>query len=272
MRVLISGLDESACAALFNVNGTGLGASGLGGTGLQAQLQWLAPELFIQRAEGQASDGSAQAVDRWVWLYRAPLALDDQSRAAEPDSGDLDASDRLTRWYRQPRAALALRRTLGPRLLLVNAERVDGAALALELGSTGAVPSSPGPQGGRLPSWLSPDAIGQGLARLFDSALPQYWDLFEDLEAAAWLPRGEPLFRQVLQPASQEAIARLLGQIEQGLLAPGLRARAAEQDAAVARPEAAQQETGAALDVSSSAWTRLARRRPSGLASWSKGS
>jgi predicted nucleic acid-binding Zn-ribbon protein len=263
---MISGLDESTCVAR------------LGGIGCRAELEWLPPEAFIRRAEALAADASAQTTDRWVWLYRAPWALDEPPASAElgpsdlgvgdADTSDRRASDRLTRWYQHQRSALALRRTLGPRMLLVNAERVAGAALALELGLGSGSGLGPGPdldsvgeghaadglngagsaENAQAPAWLSPDSIGQGLARLFDWVLPQYWDLFEDLEAAAWLPRGEPLFRQVLQPVSQEALARLLEQVEQGRAVPALRRRLSEQHAAVASLESAQREVKTALE------------------------
>lgn len=244
MGVLISGLDEAACAALMT------------GAWPQAQLQWLAPEVFLQRAEGLGGGGDDAAVERWVWLYRPPWSIDHRAQPSALESADSSRGDLLGRWYRQQRAALAMRRVLGSRMLLVNAERIQGAELARELGlalpapvpaqaETGADDETDA--SGQL-SWFRREAMGQGLAKLFDWALPHYWDLFEDLEAAAWLPRGEPLFRQVLQPVSQEAMEQLLQLVRRGASAPRLHAHLREQASALASLQGLQRETVDALE------------------------
>jgi len=239
MGVLISGLDESACAAA------------LPGAWPQVRLQWLAPDVFLQRAETFGAATEEETIERWVWLYRAPWSIDQRTALFGVEPADAGQGDLLGRWYRQQRAALAIRRILGSRMLLVNVERIQGAELARELGLTTqadaeSITGDETDSGSQLP-WFRPDTMGQGLAKLFDWALPQYWDLFEDLEAAAWLPQGEPLFRQVLQPVSQEAMEQLLHLTHQGLRAPQLDASLNEQRAALASLQRLQRDTADAL-------------------------
>ncbi len=214
MGVLISGLDKEACAALFAAHWP------------SQQLQWTAPEAFLRQAETLESrwDSTASesgASDPLVWLYQAPWAL----RVPDQPGREHNAvALGLVHWYRQQRAALALRRTLGNRMLLVNADRVRGEELAAHLGLTsgsdrtaGSLGAYAGASAGRRPL---EDPVGQGLAKLFEWSLSHYWDLFEDLEATAWLPAGEPFFRRDLQPVTVEGIEQLLLQLQQGLSAP----------------------------------------------------
>jgi hypothetical protein len=150
---------------------------------------------------------------------------------------------RLAQWFQHQRAALSIRRTLGERVLLVNADRISGTELLAELG----VPAAERAQG--ADAALSVDeSLGSGLAKLFDWSLPQYWDLFEDLEASAWLPNGEPLFRHRLQPESVEGMERFIQTLQQGLRFPGLRAELDHQVRTLAEAQAQRRNLEATLE------------------------
>lgn len=165
MQTFVSGLSEQASF------------TALGGASGSVPLQWLAAGDFIAQALAAAED---EAGGQWLWLYRAPWALLAQG-------GSQPSAEVLAQWQAQQRAVLQLRRHLRQRLVLVNADRVASPLLAERFG----VPSSEG----ALPDEKPNTPLLSTLANLFEQMAPECWELYEALEAAAWLPEGEPEFR-----------------------------------------------------------------------------
>jgi predicted nucleic acid-binding Zn-ribbon protein len=230
MAVVISGLDQGACSAFLGVQFA------------DAAARWAAPESFLQLAESGAGRVEHEA-ERLLWLYHGPWSL-----RAEADAGDTSDAIALglAQWYRHQRAALAMRRSLGARMLLVNADRVEGRAVAAELGLSADA-------AGTIDASLTTaepvaEVLEQGLAKLFEWALPHYWDLFEDLEAAAWLPGGDPLFRQDLRPVTAEGMEDLMRTLQQGLRLPQTRADLADRAQALVAAQARQHAAETALE------------------------
>ena len=189
MQTLLSGLNEQASRACVGAPLDGA-----------FSMDWQPASLFIAEAEMAAYEPARQ----WVWLYRAPWAW-----LAEGDS--VDAAAALQQWQAQQRAVLQLRRHLRQHLILVNVDRVAAQPLAERLG---------------LPCYDEQSAtaaatpMASTLASLFEQMAPECWTLYEALEAAAWLPKGEPDFRsnRVLPP--KEGLGELLELIHAGRQLP----------------------------------------------------
>ncbi len=164
MQTFVSGLSEQASF------------TALGGASGSAPLQWLAAGDFIAEALAAADD---EAGGHWLWLYRAPWALLAQG-------GSQPSAEVIAQWQAQQRAVLQLRRHLRQRLVLVNVDRVASPLLAERFG----VPFIEG----ALPEKTNTPLLST-LANLFEQMAPECWELYEALEAAAWLPEGEPEFR-----------------------------------------------------------------------------
>lgn len=199
MQILLSGLSEQLCLAY-------LGAD----TAVPAQLHWHSADDFIAAAKAVSPKEDERL---WVWLYRAPWEL--LSRAAQGEVAMV-----LAQWQTEQRVVLELRRALGQKLLLVNTDRVSPALLCARLELTGLQPPAlPGPSG------LTP-----AIADLFERMAPQYWDLYEMLEATAWLPEGEPQFRHDLPAPSLDGLLPLLQALQDGLTLPALQTALAQAE------------------------------------------
>lgn len=242
MTVLISGLDEQACMAYLGVV--------RGQDGNHPELRWEDPERFLKRRDESASAAFDQPATL-LWLYRAPWTI---QRQDEPDPAEGAAA--LEQWYRRQRAALSMRRMLGGKMRLVNVDRVAATAIASEL----ALASAPLAEPDQALDPELDDALTQGLAKLFDWALPQYWDLFEDLEAAAWLPRGEPLFRQNLLPGTTEDIEHFTRILTQGLRYPKTRAQLSDSLRALRHAQTQRRENSEQLDQERAALAEVRER------------
>jgi len=164
MQTFVSGLSEQASF------------TALGGASGSAPLQWLTAGDFIAQALAAADD---EAGGQWLWLYRAPWALLAQG-------GSQPSAEVLAQWQAQQRAVLQLRRHLRQRLVLVNVDRVATPLLAERFGVLAE---------GSLPEQKPVAPLLSTLANLFEQMAPECWELYESLEAAAWLPEGEPEFR-----------------------------------------------------------------------------
>ncbi|WP_462401990.1 hypothetical protein [Pseudomonas sp. Marseille-QA0332] len=197
MQILLSGLHEQASRAWAGapVDGT-------------SSLEWQPVSLFIADAETAVGEPGR----RWVWLYRAPWVW-----LAEGSSANAVAA--LQQWQSQQRAVLQLRRSLKDSLVLVNVDRVDAQFLAEYLGIF---------QGIQASSLPARSPLASTLASLFSQAAPECWALYEALEAAAWLPEGEPEFRSSLALPSNEGLDELLQLIHAGRQLPRFRQRADE--------------------------------------------
>lgn len=180
MSTFISGLDEAECRNFVGVECWNRHA-----------FHWCAPEKLAAEANGQPS----------IWLYRAPWSALDQAVG----EGEVDIPGNLARWLEHNRAILNGRNQFDDNLLLINADRVQSADLHARLEGSVAShkpadeqPANPGSPYGNL------------LGQLFAWSAPRYWDVLEALEAASWLPSGEPLFRNNCT-ANQDQLNSLLG-------------------------------------------------------------
>ncbi len=162
--MLVSGLTEMQCRDFVGA-----------GPWAEHGARWCAAEHL-----GAMTSGAEAAGQPVLWLYRAPWAMLDAS-STEPAIGSKQA---LARWLEQNRAVLNMRRRLGDRLLLVNADRVSPQALRARLAKADTPTDAPAP----IPQ---AGVLGQ----LFELSAPRYWDVYEALEAVSWLSAGEPQFR-----------------------------------------------------------------------------
>jgi len=188
MKILLSGLNEQASQASVGIHCDNA-----------CSIEWKSASLFIAEAERFTGKPGR----KWVWLYRAPWAW-----LAEGDSANALAA--LQQWQAEQHAVLQLRRNLRQDLILVNVDRVAavppaecfGLSFHTEQPSTAATP------------------LVLTLANLLEQLAPEYWTLYEALEAAAWLPEGEPEFRsnRVLPP--EEGLGELLELIHAGRQLP----------------------------------------------------
>lgn len=162
MGTLISGLNEAACRTIVGAE------------------VWSSHAFAWCDLETLASDATDQLV---IWLYRAPWAVPSEPAEDAGQGADLDS------WLKQNRSILNLRRQLGDRLSLINVDRVSQAELHGRL--TGTVSQSATNES----SPASQPSFAGLVGKLFDWCSPEFWDVFEALEATAWLPSGEPIFR-----------------------------------------------------------------------------
>lgn len=219
MRVIIAGLEIKAGLAYIG-----------DAFPLQYDVQWHEADEFFAKAEDEV-DGSGQ----WVWLYRAPWAL----------SVSIGANTEVIRkWQNRQRRILQLRRHLRNRLVLVNVDRTDAHALAQRLGM-GTSESSSCDSG---PITVTP--MVAVLGTLFEQIAPDYWTLYEALEAASWLPQGEPEFRSTRAVPLTEGLELLLDTLHAGQQMPQMlqrlqKAETREQQA-IQESEASRQAAMAA--------------------------
>jgi DNA repair exonuclease SbcCD ATPase subunit len=211
--VFISGVSEDAAIAF------------LGQALFQAlNAHWVAPEYSVAHAQ---EEQDAQ----WLWLYQPPW----QWQLNQPAPAQWEA------WVTQHQPALRLRRIEGERLHVVNVARTSAHALAETLGA-----SAPCPESEATPAYL--DALAALCAGMAASspALRHAWEVYETLEATAWLPSGQaPEFRASLDPGEPSLVA-LLGLLNAGIHAP-VREQAHQETqatlAALRQEHAALQET-----------------------------
>jgi len=179
MGILVSGMTETQCRDFV-------------GNELwhRRAIQWIAPAALATAATGHLV----------IWFYRAPWSLD----TGRPGEGAPATREALAHWLEQNRSILNMRRQLGSNLLLVNPARVAPGALRARLDQ-----NEP-PDTSATTSTSSAETVhARLLGQLFERSAPHYWDVFESLEAASWLPSGEPLFRGTAV-ASEEQLFSLL--------------------------------------------------------------
>jgi hypothetical protein len=162
-------------------------------------------EFFTRAQQGEASVEGPDSL--WLWLYQAPWSL----------TGEVSI-DHLNRWTDDQRRVLRLRQKLGKRLLLVNADQPPAARHWVERGIVAAAPKKALPEG-------APSVSTLAMAHLFALMAPSYWDVFETLEAAAWLGDREPVFRSSLPRLPDEALATVEKQLQLGEEYPTWRSR-----------------------------------------------
>jgi len=138
------------------------------------------------------------------WLYRAPWQVLPGAVAADD-------------WLALHRRLLRQRAAFGQRLVLVNADAETPQAILSALGLTrdGAAPLLP-----QAPASTFDVEVAALLAKAFDWAAPEYWDVFEALESAAAATGRDPLFRDTLQAPAALHVSVLRSLVLEGALAP----------------------------------------------------
>jgi hypothetical protein len=203
MKVLVSGLSQLDLPAYFGGN-------------FESTLEWCEATCFV---DALASSIHGTKPQRAVWLYRAPWTMAGRRVSAEQDSESV-----LAGWLAEQRLILKSRQALGDLLILVNVDRVSATELLAMLGIVGSDQAS-----SSLPARET--ISGEALAKLFEWVAPSYWEVFESLESAAWLPHGEPVFRTTLRAPSESSLFELLNILQAGLALPGhMESLAAAQD------------------------------------------
>ena len=142
------------------------------------------------------------------WLYRAPWQVLPGAVAADD-------------WLALHRRLLRQRAAFGQRLVLVNADAETPQSILSALGLTrdGAAPLLP-----QAPASTFDVEVAALLAKAFDWAAPEYWDVFEALESAAAATGRDPLFRNTLQAPAALHVSVLRSLVLEGALAPVLKA------------------------------------------------
>ncbi|WP_449431667.1 hypothetical protein [Pseudomonas putida] len=202
MQTLLSGLSEQASRAYAGAPVDGA-----------FSMEWQTASLFITEAE----IASVSEARQWVWLYRAPWAW-----LAEGNNVDVTAA--LQQWQAEQRAVLQLRRTLRQRLIMVNVDRVASQSLAERLGFSCA---------GEQSAAGAASPLASTLAGVFEQMDPECWTLYEALEAAAWLPVGEPEFRSNRVLPANEGLVELLELIHAGRQFPSVNQALNEREQAI---------------------------------------
>lgn len=210
MQTLLSGLSEQASRAY-------VGAS----FDDTFSIQWKSAAQFMADTDLT----SAAAARQRVWFYRAPWAW-----LADGATGDVTTA--LQQWQAEQRAVLQLRRTLRQRLILVNIDRVPAQTLFERLGLAY----------NDEPQHLYADPLAATLAGVFEQMAPECWTLYEALEAASWLPEGEPEFRSNRALPTHAGLIELLDLVHAGRQLPNAQLQLHERDRAISglRREAEQ--------------------------------
>ena len=188
-QIVITGLGVEDCGAYIAAcNGAG--------------KRWTysaADELLAAPAQG--SDGALV-----FWLYRAPWHL--------PSGGPM-----ADEWLALHRRLLRGRAAFGGRLVLINAdaEQPSDVLASLGLAGDGVAPMASSASGPAIDAGMS--AL---LAKAFDWAAPEFWDVFEALESAAPPTGRMPLFRSALQAPGADQVLTLQRLVAAGAQAPSL--------------------------------------------------
>ena len=225
IKILISGLDAETCRQLLPAQST------------ENSFEWLSPTDFMIAAESADSEVTER---RWVWLYHAPWTLL-LTWSSEKD---------LMEWQAQQRIALRLRGVLGQQLILVNTDQVNATQLGAELGLIADQPTPfPVANEDERGEKKQLSGLDLALAKLFEWIAPQYWDVFEALEAVAWLPEGNPLFRHDLSSPPQTFLQTLGQTIKDSRALTAVLERSALQEETISALQAVVKEGDVALQA-----------------------
>lgn len=207
METVVSGLDEASCREIV---GATLWA--------QESIRWQSPDKLL---ESLAAETEVPAGRRIIWFYRSPAKLAVQAPA--DNARELQIS--LEQWLAWNRAVLNLRRRLGQTLLVVNADNVSYGDLRAELGCQDPL-TSPDAADGKAS--LAIEDAGRGrdvvIGHLFEWIAPRYSEILDALEAASWLPKSEPGFRDTVTP-NENQLVDFLEMLRNGSKLPTLQAQ-----------------------------------------------
>lgn len=172
----------------------------------QVNTQWLDPEDFIlekQQANTAASD------QKWIWLYRSPWSL----LVARTKSAHEDLADFPRQWNEFQGRVLKLRHLQPNFFFLVNRDTTSARELNDSLNLE--------PPVSVKKDILTSPGLSLAVSKLFEWIHPSSWEVFEALEAVAWIPNGEPLFRHAITPPNVCVLMELVDLLHAGRLLPG---------------------------------------------------
>lgn len=195
MSVVVTGLHDSLCKAVVSKAGIN-------------RLVFRPVSEVLSAARGHAGLGRSERV---VWLYRTPWLL-----ANEEDTG---TNPPLEQWLSVHRAVLRARRTLGNKLMLVNADQVSPFAVLSELGLQSKAAENGTAQADVIPVGAFPADL---LMTVFNAIAPEYGDVFEALEALSWRPDEDVVAPAYTNVPSSEALQEVVRLLTDGHAATGL--------------------------------------------------
>lgn len=172
---------------------------------IEATTKWLMPQDFIDRCK--MADGS-QPNQRLIWLYRGPWSLLAVS-ANQPNGRCLEIPQQWLKWQRN---ILALRKSSSNTLLLVNRDTTTAHDLITSLGLK--------PNLSSRQDHPRHQELSVVFGKLIEWITPYYWDVFEALEAAAWIPEGIPFFRHLLSPPPTDILDQVTALMAAGYRQP----------------------------------------------------
>ena len=206
--IVLTGLSAEDCAAF----GSACSKTGNAWMHMPTALVLASPDLALE------------AAGQWVlWLYRGPWQLQLGAPAAEE-------------WLAVHRQLLRQRADFGTRLVLVNVDADQPLAVLASLGLTHEVAEMFEP----AVSTVGDVGLSAFLAKIFDWAAPDFWDVFEALEASSPATGRLPVFRSALQMPSAEQVPLLHALVVAGAQAPASRAELAAAHQALGQAEAAR--------------------------------
>lgn len=204
--IVLTGLSAQDCAAF------GSACSKTGNTWMHrpADLVLASPDMELE------------AVQPWVfWLYRGPWHLQAGAAAA-------------AEWLAMHRQLLRHRADFGTRLVLINADADPPLTVLLNLGLAQEAAEVLEP----AVSAAGHASLSSLLAQIFNWAAPEFWDVFEALEAASPPTGRPPVFRSSLQIPSPEQVPLLHELVLAGAQAPAFQTELAAMHQAVVQVEA----------------------------------
>lgn len=195
MSVVVTGLHDSLCKAVVSKAGIN-------------RLVFRPVSEVLSAARGHAGLGRSERV---VWLYRTPWLL--------VNEGDTGTNPPLEQWLSVHRAVLRARRTLGNKLMLVNADQVSPFAVLSELGLQIKAAENGRAQADVIPVGAFPADL---LMTVFNAIAPEYGDVFEALEALSWRPDEDVVAPAYTNVPSSEALQEVVRLLTDGHAATGL--------------------------------------------------
>lgn len=200
MRVVVTGLVKDACKLVHHL------------VDAQAHVVSVAASDLLESL-------AAYEQDSVIWFYRAPWMVPE---LPHEDPQRVNGAGWLEQWLTVHRTLLRRRRVLGARLLLVNADVVEVTALLDALSLPRVASSTKGDESAAAGGGFNP---GTCLASDFETALPEYCDVFEALEALAWRAgTGAVPGLRSLQGCSEQSVLRAFQLMVDGQVASGLKA------------------------------------------------
>ncbi|MDD2464764.1 MAG: hypothetical protein PHI97_12280 [Desulfobulbus sp.] len=171
----------------------------------KAATIWLEPDTFVDRCQ---EDDKGQPDQRLIWLYRAPWSL----VSSCPDFSGERFPELCQQWANWQRTLLSLRHRPISNLLLINRDSTSAQDLIDSFGLSKPSVNAASP--------VQDQTLTTILGKFFEWLDPSLWDIVEALEATAYIPKGEAIFRNSLAPPTPDGMQALLHLIQAGRVLP----------------------------------------------------